>query len=230
MSSLVAKQQLQQAWAFTLEDSEWAAMVRSELDFLGQDSLLARMAHCSGAAWLELARQLRSGRVTLEDAREKARTYLTPPPEFVEAWQRRQRYVFVPRPLKVDPWLYRSPQPRAEALQEIQRVVNLREESELSKTMCQQLGLSYLWLPVPDMQTPELGQVLQFLQLFQEPQTTLVHCYAGQGRTGLFVACYRIWRGMEVELAIATTDQEIGSRGMRPHQPGWVREHWNHLC
>lgn len=229
MSSLVAKQQLQQAWALTLEDPEWAAALRQRLDILDQDAFLGQIAHCSAEAWRELARQLRSGRINLTQARQKSWTYLTPSPEFVKAWQRRQNYVFAPRPLRVDPWLYRSPQPRAESLQEIRRVVNLRQESQLSQALCQQLGLSYISIPVPDQQTPQLDQVLQFLRLFQEPQTTLVHCFAGQGRTGLFVACYRIWRGIDVESAIAITDREVGSRGMRPHQRDWVRQHFHHL-
>lgn len=229
MSSLVGRQQLQQAWAFALEHPEWADMLRSELEFLGQESLLSRLAHGSGEAWHQLARHLRSGRHTLEEARAQALTYLSPPPEFVEAWQRRQRYQFTPRPLKVDRWLYRFRQPKAESLEGMQRVVNLRQESELSQELCQPLGLEYHWLPVPDMQTPHLDQVLTFLGLFVQPQVTLVHCFAGQGRTGLFVACYRIWRGLAVEQAIALTDREIGSRGMREHQREWVREHAGQL-
>ncbi len=229
MSSLVGRQQLQQAWALSLEQPEWADLLRSELEFLGQDSLLSRLGQGSGEAWRQLARYLRSGRYSLEQARSQALVYLNPPSEFVEAWQRRQRYQFTPRPLKVDGWLYRLPQPRAESLEGMQRVVNLRQECERSKELCQELGLEYHWLPVPDMQTPRLDQVLTFLALFHQPRITLVHCYAGQGRTGLFVACYRIWRGLQVEQAITLTDREIGSRGMREHQRQWVREHADQL-
>lgn len=223
--SKVQRQQLQQAWAFSLEEPDWAALLRSELEFLGKESLLSRIVKCSGERWRELARNLRSGRESLAEARDKARLYLSPPPDFIEQWQRRQRYQFIPRPLRVDDWLCRSPQPREEGLQGIQRVVNLREESQLSQSLCERLGLQYLWMPVPDMQTPYLMQVLDFLELFREPQVTLVHCYAGQGRTGVFVACYRIWRGMDPDSAISRTDAETGSRGMRAHQREWVLAH-----
>ena len=89
--------------------------------------------------------------------------------------------------------------------------------------MSRELGLDYVWLPVVDMGVPERAQVAEFLELFGQPMVSLVHCYAGQGRTGLFVACYRIHRGMEVEAAIACTDSEAHSRGMRPLQRDWVR-------
>lgn len=132
--------------------------------------------------------------------------------------------------IRVDPHLWRSPQPSQEDLAHLQErglklVVNLREENPVSHTHCGQLGLDYHYLPVPDQKVPRLDQVLEFLRVVQERGPALVHCWAGRGRTGIFVACYRIWRGVEPEQALGQTDSEGLNRGMRDHQREWVRAH-----
>ncbi len=127
---------------------------------------------------------------------------------------------------QVDALLYRSPQPREGDLTELadlKLVVNLREESDQSQLLCEKLGLDYHCIPVPDQGTPAFDQVLEFLQVVEKRGPALVHCWAGRGRTGLFVACWRLWSGVELEEAIALSDAEALSRGMRDSQRDWVR-------
>ena len=53
-------------------------------------------------------------------------------------------------------------------------------------------------LPVIDFAAPEHTQVLQFCQLVDQAeehkQRVMVHCLAGIGRTGTFLAAYLMWR------------------------------------
>lgn len=131
---------------------------------------------------------------------------------------------------QVDARLFRSPQPGEDDLVEarekgVRLVVNLREESVASLALCRKLGLDYHAIPVPDQETPRFEQVLEFLEVVEARGPALVHCWAGRGRTGLFVACYRVWAGIELEEAIRVSDSEALSRGMRDVQRDFVREH-----
>lgn len=53
-------------------------------------------------------------------------------------------------------------------------------------------------LPVVDFAAPENPQVLRFCQLVDQAEkdgeAVMVHCLAGIGRTGTFVAAYLMWR------------------------------------
>lgn len=115
------------------------------------------------------------------------------------------------RALQVSPHLWRSCQPRLEHLQGFEGldgVLNLRAESEISRDLCSQLGLAYHHLPVVDDQAPTSGQVQRFLDLTRTGRW-LVHCMAGRGRTGTFVACYRIAQGLTVAEALRLTESEV---------------------
>lgn len=127
--------------------------------------------------------------------------------------------------------MYRGPQPTFEDLERLQGqglslVVNLRSESQDSQVYCRELGLDYLYLPVEDWGVPEHAQVEEFLTRMA-PQTApkaLVHCFQGIGRTGIFVTCYRVSLGMDVEEAIEISDQETPGQGMSPRQRQWLRQ------
>lgn len=68
-------------------------------------------------------------------------------------------------------------------------------------------GFRYLHLPVPDYHPPTLAQVWDFLRFAERQRDqggTVVHCAAGQGRTGTMLACALVHRGMSAEEAIRT--------------------------
>jgi len=126
--------------------------------------------------------------------------------------------------------MYRGPQPYFEDLQKLQSqgltlVVNLRAECSDSEVYCQQLGLDYQFIPVPDWGVPQDTQVLDFLARLQEKPSpkALVHCFQGIGRTGIFVTCYRVQLGMDLEEAIEISDQETPELGMSTQQRQWLR-------
>ncbi|MGH7370059.1 MAG: fused DSP-PTPase phosphatase/NAD kinase-like protein, partial [Candidatus Methylomirabilaceae bacterium] len=66
-------------------------------------------------------------------------------------------------------------------------------------------GLRYLHLPVPDYGAPTIQQIDEFLAFVETAEgdgAVVVHCFAGQGRTGTMLACALVDRGMSAEQAI----------------------------
>lgn len=92
----------------------------------------------------------------------------------------------------------------------INSVLNLREESEISKELCQALDMEYYFLPVVDMGFPSVYQITQFKKILDMCHLPiLIHCHAGIGRTGIFCAAYRIiFQGIGPEEAIRLTNLE----------------------
>lgn len=200
-------------WLATLQNSEHAEMVRQKL----------RQGELSHGPW-----------ETQPESIEEAWQFLTPSSQFHCDWQNGHAArgpVFIPL-TRIDAQLWRGPQPDLETLQSLQQqglntVYNLRPECHDSARYCQMLGLTYHYIPVQDMSVPELQQVQGFLDTFRDPETRgLVHCFAGQGRTGLFTAAYRVFRGYSAEQAILETNQETGRKGMRPCQSRWILENF----
>jgi len=68
-------------------------------------------------------------------------------------------------------------------------------------------GLKTLHAPVPDFGTPsdaDLRRTLRFMRAqIEAGRAVVVHCQAGQGRTGLVLAAYLVYEGMSAEDAIA---------------------------
>ncbi len=132
--------------------------------------------------------------------------------------------------LTVTERLWRGPQPDYGELIKLQEqgltaVVNLRDESEESKSLCQRLGLGYHFFPIVDWTTPNPRQVESFLELFERypEERYLVHCWGGVGRTGVFVCCYRISMGlMNARDAIDLSDEETPHLQMNAIQRQFV--------
>lgn len=78
-------------------------------------------------------------------------------------------------------------------------------ERPLDEGLVRSLGLRYLHLPVPDYGAPTIEQIEEFLAFMEAADSdgaVVVHCYAGQGRTGSILACALVHHGMSAEEAI----------------------------
>jgi atypical dual specificity phosphatase len=78
-------------------------------------------------------------------------------------------------------------------------------ERPLDEGIVRSLGLRYLHLPVPDYCAPTIQQIEEFLSFLDASGSdgaVVVHCYAGQGRTGTMLACALVQHGLSAEEAI----------------------------
>ena len=89
-------------------------------------------------------------------------------------------------------------------------VINLCAENDDDTPRAAALGMNSLHLPILDNTAPTQGQVKQFLDFATSPanEPAYVHCEAGQGRTGVMSACYRMAvDGWSADAAIAEAKQ-----------------------
>lgn len=137
-----------------------------------------------------------------------------------------------------DPWiavsyeLIRGPQPTLEDLlylkdkARLKSVVNLRSESEESRDLAFQAGLTYNYIPVYDGGIPKARHVDYFLKLYGDLKNLpmLVHCLGGVGRTGTFVSIYRIVNGMASGDAISLSHKEVTYMKLTAEQQVFIKD------
>ena len=95
----------------------------------------------------------------------------------------------------------------------ISAVVSLTE-SPLHAPFLEEFGFEYKHVPVEDFSAPTMEQIESFVdfanRMLASGRKIVVHCAAGQGRTGTMLACYLVSKGYSAEKAIAEV------RRMRP--------------
>lgn len=114
----------------------------------------------------------------------------------------------------VDGRLLRGGQPTAAGFRKlydlgVRTVVNLRMEEPDEAPTVADLGMCYLYLPVPDTDRPTDDQVRRFLALQREPGAgkIYVHCAWGVNRTGTMAALWRIQNGWTNQRALVEAEK-----------------------
>lgn len=75
----------------------------------------------------------------------------------------------------------------------VRRIVDLtRRERGTEMRACARHGVEYVKLPMSDEDAPDPELLARAVALLVENGPVLVHCWRGQHRTGLVVACYRV--------------------------------------
>jgi atypical dual specificity phosphatase len=103
----------------------------------------------------------------------------------------------------------------------------------LDEKLVRELGFRCLHLPVVDLTPPDVGQVEAFLAFQRsceaERVAVVVHCGAGQGRTGTVLACALVQRGVGAEEAIARVRRLRPCSIETPEQEAFVRAFEAHV-
>jgi len=100
-----------------------------------------------------------------------------------------------------------------------------------SKKLCQDEGIDYQLVPIPDRGVPSnmrnvAGLTIQWAKLLENGTNILFHCRQGIGRSAVIVALILVTCGVEVDLAFQLITETRG----RPvpdtkEQRAWVEEY-----
>jgi len=115
----------------------------------------------------------------------------------------------------------------------VELLVSLTEEP-LDSEVLKQYGITSLHITIRDFHAPSLQQLNQFVAAARETisngSRVGVHCWAGLGRTGTFLAAYLIAAGQSPDVAIAAIrNQRPGSIETRA-QEDVLKSFYQSLC
>jgi atypical dual specificity phosphatase len=106
-------------------------------------------------------------------------------------------------------------------------------ESALNTDILAEFDIEYHHIPVDDFRAPNAEQIERFVSIVaaarEAGRKTIVHCFAGRGRSGTMAACYLVSLGRTPEEALAEV------RALRPgsveteDQEEAVHEYAKHL-
>lgn len=88
-------------------------------------------------------------------------------------------------------------------------MISLEELDEEISSFVDEVGIKRFYFPMESPSVEELMRITDLL-INLEGRRTLVHCYAGCGRTGTVLAAYMVRKGMSAEEAMSYV------RSMRP--------------
>jgi protein tyrosine/serine phosphatase len=123
--------------------------------------------------------------------------------------------------------LYRSAQPIypyewlwLKEMLGIERVIDLRSESDYDKKLAPQFDMVVEKIAVADHYPPEDHQAIHFLRLLKEEpdKVTLFHCEHGHGRTSTFSVLAKTTMGMSMSDAIADEQARFHYKFRHPAQ------------
>jgi len=107
---------------------------------------------------------------------------------------------------KIGDGVYRSNHPtekrfRKYAAQGVRTIVNLRGESmepqyQLEKSLCDELGLNLINMPLKAVEAPPRDKALELLDIFDTAKRPMIiHCKSGADRTGMAAALFKLHSG-----------------------------------
>ncbi len=95
-------------------------------------------------------------------------------------------------------------------------VVSLTETA-LNTDILAEFDIEYHHIPVDDFRAPDAEQIERFVSVVaaarEAGRRTLVHCFAGRGRSGTMAACYLVSLGRTPEEALAEVRVAPARRG-----------------
>jgi len=140
---------------------------------------------------------------------------------------------------QMDDRFYRGGQPDREDYKSladlgIQTVIDLREDpKDYAKAAVEATGMRYINIPMNDKKYPPAGQIEQFLNLVNNPETGkfFVHCAGGRHRTGVVGAVYRFTHdGWDYDRVYAEMkDYDFYSRWGHGPMKRFVQDYWKQI-